>query len=190
MRGGKQKRNRGKGSQVMSAPRNWTVAAGLSREPSRSSCPSFPFGGTNPGALSRPRAGPRGGSAETRRPLRAEAGPRPGPLSRYPGGCHTRRPQGALGQGRTDVPSLTGRSRRPLQAAGQRREPPGLSAPLPARPLSPGSAPQSRRCAPREARGSQLRQTPDTAARPLASAASPAPPAAATQGAARPAGRL
>lgn len=102
------------------------------------------------------------------------------PLPRCPGGCDTGRAQGTLGEGCTDVPSLAGRSGQSLpgvrDSAGSR---PG-SAP---RSLLSPSVPAVQPVAPRH------RQTPDTAAPSLASAAGPAPLAAATQRAARPAGR-
>lgn len=130
---------------------------------------------------------PRGGSPGTcRRWLGFRLRPDPGrdpSLSlprRLRHGETTRSPKGGM-HGR----ALARRTIRAVASrrAGQRREPPGLSAPLAARPLRPGAALRAQPAGPRH------RQTPDTAARSLASAAGPASPAAATQGAARPAGR-
>lgn len=80
---GRKERNRGKGSQVMSAPRNLTGVAGLSRGTIPHLLPKFPFRWQQPrcafspatgGHRAGPAPGPAGGS-------RASVGPWSGPLS-------------------------------------------------------------------------------------------------------------
>lgn len=129
---------------------------------------------------------PRGGSAGTRR-RRLGFGLRPDPgrdpYSRCPGGCGTGRLPGALGRDARTSPRSQNDPGGCLGACGTAPGAPRLSAPLSARPLRPGAAPRAQPAVP------QNRQTPDTTARSLDSAAGPASPAAATQGAAGPAGR-
>lgn len=134
---------------------------------------------------------PRGGSAGTRR-RRLGCGHRPDPgwdpsLATPAASTRGKHHEPWVRDAQT-CPSLTGRSGRVppgvrLRACGTAPGATRLRAPLTARPLRPSAEPRAQPAAPRH------RQTPDTAARSLASNAGPASPAAATQGAARPAGR-